>query len=191
VRGHRGCSDRGDLALIGPDDVLGPGRRDAAGLLVSWLLRRLFWPLLWFGAIVVVLTGVADDPDRLDPELTSVAGLEALLRSPTTLLLVAAPAVRLASTVLSLVLAMPLASRLQQEADRALQRGPWHPLPWIDRWRLTTGLQRARWTSAVRRRARQRLGRTGARVLVVDLVVLVTGIVLAPVAVAVLASGLG
>ena len=91
---------------------------------MSWLLRRLFWPLLWFGAIVVVLTGVADDPDRLHPELTSVAGIEALLRSPTTLLLVAAPAVRLASTVLSLVLAMPLASRLQQEADRALQRGP-------------------------------------------------------------------
>jgi hypothetical protein len=182
------------VSEFGPDAVLTAGGRDAAGVLASWLLRRSVWTLLWLSLIVVVVTGTVDSPEalgaQLETEVTSVTDAQAMLRSPTTLLLLSAPGARLVSGWLAWALAFPYASRLQHEADRGLDRGRLHPVPWLDRARLASALRTIRWTSSVRRRARARLGRAGTAVLVAELVLIVTGIVLAPVALVVLATNL-
>lgn len=182
------------MSALGQDAVLGPGRRDAAAVLATWLLRRSAWTLLWLGLIAVVLTGTVDSPERLgeqfETEVTNVTDVQALTRSPVTLLLFAAPAARLGAAWLGWSLAFPHASRLQRDADRDLTRGRLHPIPWLDRARLASALRTIRWTSSVRRRARARLGRAGTAVLVTDVALIVTGIVLAPVAIVVLATNL-
>jgi hypothetical protein len=182
------------VSELGPDAVLAAGRRDAAGVLSLWLLRRSVWTVLWLTLIVVVVTGSVDSPEQLGEQLetavTSVTDAQALVRSPATLLLFVAPAARLVSGWLAWAVAFPHASRLQREADRDLARGRLHPVSWLDRARLASALRTIRWTSSVRRRARARLGRTGTAVLVTDVVLVVTGIVLAPVAMVVLASQL-
>ena len=180
--------------MIEPDAVLRAGRADAAGLLTSWLLRRAFWALLWLGAIAVVLAAPVEDPEELaalsGPEAAPITALARVPATPMTLLLLSAPAVRLASTLLALGLAYPVARRWQTEADRARARGRWHPALWLDRARLTSGLRAIRWTSSVRREAQSRLGRIGRAVRVADLVLLVTGIVLFPAAVVTLVTRL-
>jgi hypothetical protein len=182
------------MSELGPDAVLGPGHRDAAGVLALWLLRRSFWTVLWLSLILVVVTGTVESPEQLGAQLetqvTSVTDAQALLRSPATVLLLAAPAARLVSGWLGLALAFPHASRLQREADRDLARGRLHPLPWLDRARLASALRTIRWTSSLRRRARARLRRSGTAVLVADVVLVITGIVLAPVAIVVLTTNL-
>lgn len=171
--------------LIAPETVLAPGRRDATGVLVLWLLRRSVWTLLPLAVIVVVGTGTVASPDELDPQVGSVADAREALRSPSTLLLLAAPVARVTSNLLAFALAFPLARRLQQHADRDLRRGPLHPIAWCDRHRLARALREWRWTSAVRRLARQRVGRAGPAALVLDVLLIVVGIVLFPVAIVV------
>jgi hypothetical protein len=182
------------MSELGADAVLAPGRRDAAGLLAAWLLRRSTWPLFSLGVIAVVLTGTVDSPEQLgaqlDPQVSSVSDARARVGSPTTLLLLVAPAARLASGWLAWAIAFPLARRLQLELDQDLTRGRRHPLPWLDRARLASGLRTLRWTSSVRRRARGRLGRTGTVVQVAGVLLLIAGIVLFPAALIMLVSSL-
>jgi len=179
---------------LGPDAVLAPGRWDAAGVLALWLLRRSFLTLLWVSAIVVVVTGTVASAEQLDAQLdtqvSSMSDARELVRSPTSLLLLSAPAARFASAWLAWALAFPLAWQLQVAADRDLERGRWHPVPWLDRARLASGLRSVRWTSSVRRRARARLGRAGTFVQIADVVLIVTGIVLFPVAMVVVSRSL-
>lgn len=177
-----------------PDVVLGEGSGDAVGLLASWLLRRAFWTLLWLGAIAVVLSGTVDGPGQMaglsDPEADRAVAVAEALAAPTTLLLLSAPAVRFVSTLLALGLAYPIARRWQTEAGQARAGGRWHPVVWFDRARLVSGLRAIRWTSSVRGQARARLGRGGRFVQVADLVLLLTGIVLFPVALVTLVTRL-
>jgi hypothetical protein len=173
-----------------PATVLRAGSVDAAVLLALWLLRRSVWTLLWTAVIALVLAGGLDAAEDLEtPTITSAADVRAVARSPEALL-VLAPAARLASGWLALVAAYPLARRFQRHADRDTRRTGRHPVVWSDRWYLVRSLRNWRWTSAVRRLARQRLGRAGPPILVLDLTLLVTGIVLAPVAVVVLVRAL-
>lgn len=173
-----------------PDEVLAPGRGDAAGVLALWLLRRSFLTLLWVSAIVVVVTGTVASPEDLDAQVdtqvSSMTEVREVVLSPTSLLLLSAPAARFASAWLAWAIAFPLAWRLQVAADHDLERSRWHPVPWLDRARLASGLRSVRWTSSVRRRARARLGRAGTFVQVADVVLIVAGIVLFPVAMVVL-----
>jgi hypothetical protein len=55
---------------------------------------------------------------------------------------------------------------------------------WADRRRLAAALRDWRWTSSVRRLARERIGRAGRFVLVVDILLVVAGVALFPVALA-------
>jgi hypothetical protein len=173
-----------------PATVLVAGSVDAALLLALWLARRSFWTLLWVGTIVLVLFGGVDAAEDLEtPTITSAADAREVVRSPQALLVIA-PAVRLGSGWLALLAAYPLARRLQRHADRGMRRTGRHPVVWSDRWYLVRALRDWRWTSSVRRLARHRLGRAGPPILVLDITLLLTGIVLAPVAVAVLVARL-
>ena len=168
-----------------PAAVLGAGSLDAAVLLVLWLVRRSFWTLIWAGIIVLALSGVLDAAEDLEtPTISSAADAREMIRSPQVLLILA-PAARLGSAWLALLAAFPLARRFQRHADRETRRTGRHPAVWSDRWYLVRALRDWRWTSSVRRLARQRLGRAGPPILVVDITLLVAGIVLLPVAVAV------
>lgn len=173
-----------------PATVLGAGRTDAALLLALWVVRRSFWTLLWGGLIVLALSGTLDAAEDLEtPTISSAADAREVVRSPQALL-VLAPAMRLGSGWLALLAAFPLARRFQRHADRETRRTGRHPAVWSDRWYLVRALRDWRWTSSVRRLARQRLGRAGPPILVLDLTLMVTGIVLFPVAIAVVAPRL-
>lgn len=173
------------------DAVLVPGRWDPAGVLATWLLRRSVWTWLWVGLIVTVATGAVESPEQLDTQVSSVAEARQLVSTPGTLLLAMAPAARLLAGWLALALAFPLARRLQLAADLALDRPRWHPVSWLDRARLMSGLRAVRWTSTVRRRARQRLGRAGTVVRIADVVLMVTAVALLPAAIATIAARFG
>ncbi len=173
-----------------PATVLGAGTSDAAVLLALWLVRRSFWTLVWAGIIVVALSGTLDAAEDLEtPTITSAADAREVVRSPQALLILA-PATRLGSGWLALLTAFPLARRFQRHADRETPRTGRHPAAWSDRWYLVRALRDWRWTSSVRRLARQRLGRAGPPIMVLDITLMVTGIVLFPVVVAVVASRL-
>lgn len=149
-----------------------------------WLLRRSFWTVLLGTTILLLLTGSISDPSQLQtPEIRTTGDVQELAASPRNLALLLAPAVRLSANVLALVLASPVARRFQQHADHERPRGWWNPVRWVDRWRFTSALRTARWTSSIRRVARGRIGRAGVVVLVADIALLVTGIVLLPVTV--------
>lgn len=170
--------------------VLGPGTRDAAVLSLLWLVRRSFWTLLWVGAIALVLSGSIDDATDLEtPTIASAADAREVLSSPQVLLILA-PAARLGAAWLGLLATYPLARRLQRHADRTTGRTARHPAVWSDRWYLMRALREWRWTSSVRRLARGRLGRAGPPLLVLDITLLVTGIVLFPVLLVLLARSL-
>ena len=173
-----------------PATVLGAGRTDAALLLALWVARRSFWTLVWGGLIVLALSGALDAAEDLEtPTITSAADAREMVRSPQALL-VLAPAMRLGSGWLALLAAFPLARRFQRHADRETRRTGRHPAVWSDRWYLVRALRDWRWTSSVRRLARQRLGRAGPPILVLDITLMVTGIVLFPVAAVVVAPRL-
>lgn len=173
-----------------PANVLGPRTRDAAVLSVLWLVRRSFWTLFWVGVVALVVSGNLEAPEDLEtPTITSPADAREVIGSPQ-LLLILAPAARFGSGWLALLAAYPLARRFQQHADRSTPRTVRHPAVWSDRWYLVRALRDWRWTSSVRRLARQRLGRAGPVILVLDITLLVTGIVLFPVALAVVIRAL-
>jgi hypothetical protein len=173
-----------------PATVLGVGRTDAALLLALWVVRRSFWTLLWGALIVLALSGTLDAAEDLEtPTISSAADAREVVRSPQALL-VLAPAMRLGSGWLALLAAFPLARRFQRHADRETRRTGRHPAVWSDRWYLVRALRDWRWTSSVRRLARQRLGRAGPPILVLDITLMVTGIVLFPVAAVVVAPRL-
>lgn len=173
-----------------PATVMRAGSVDAAVVSALWLLRRSVWTLLWVALIVLALSGSLDDAGDLEtPTIASATDARELARSPEVLL-VLAPAARLVSGWLALVAAYPLARRFQRHADRGTGRTRRHPVVWSDRWYLVRSLRDWRWTSAVRRLARHRLGRAGLPILVLDIGLLVTGIVLLPVALVVLVRAL-
>lgn len=173
-----------------PATVLSSGTFDAAVLSALWLLRRSFWTLVWAGTIILVLSGNFDDPEDMEaPSIASAADAAEVARSPQVVLLLA-PAARLGSGWLALLAAYPLARRIQRHADRGTGRTRRHPAVWSDRWYLVRALREWRWTSPVRRLARQRVGRAGTLVLVLDITLLVTGIVLVPVALVVVVRAL-
>jgi hypothetical protein len=179
-----------DRGVPGPADVLRGGNVDASALLVLWLLRRSFWTLVGIGVIVLIRSGGLDAVGELETSaIASVAEAQEVIRSPRALLILA-PAARLASGWFALLLAFPLARRFQRQADRETRRTGWHPAAWSDRWHLVKALRDWRWTSSVRRLARQRLGRAGPPLLVLDIALLISGVVMLPVALVSVLTGL-
>lgn len=173
-----------------PADVLRVGSVDAAVLSVLWLLRRSFTTLLGVGIIVLVRSGGLEAAAELEPTtITSAADAREMVGSPQALLVIA-PATRLASGWLALLLAFPLARQMQRRADRDTRRTGWHPAVWSDRWHLVKALRDWRWTSSVRRLARQRLGPADLPLLALDIALLIAGIVLLPVALVTAVTGL-
>lgn len=141
-----------------PDDVMGDTRRDALAVLVTWVLRRTFWPLLLLGLAYAWLAGEVtpvalvrlDDPVRFVSALfTPLAGI------------VVAVAFRVAVDLVSLVIAFPRTRWVIQ--DRARQgghaRGPLRR--WVDRLYMTAAYRELRHTWTVRGRAANRLGHSG------------------------------
>lgn len=140
-----------------PDDVMADSRQDAVWVLLTWALRRVFWPLLLLGLAFAWLAGEVnpvalvrlDDPIRLFSALfTPLAGI------------VVALGFRVVVDLVSLVVALPR-TRWVVEA-RARQgghaRGPVRR--WVDRVYMTAAYRELRSTWTVRGRAATRLGRS-------------------------------
>lgn len=148
-----GGSEAGGGAV--PDDVMADDRQDAVWVLVTWAMRRTFWPLLLLGLAYAWLAGEVnpvalvrlDDPVRLFSALfTPLAGI------------VVAVGFRVVVDLLSLVVAFPRTRWVI--ADRARQgghaRGPVRR--WVDRVYMTAAYRELRSTWTVRGRAATRLG---------------------------------
>jgi len=173
-----------------PTMVLRHTTGDAGALLALWLVRRSLWTLLWLGIIAVVLTGTLDDLDGLEAGTITSASDGGPLALAPQLLLVLAPATRLGSGWLAILLAYPLARRVQQHAEGNRPRHWWRASVWSDRWALARALRDWRWTSPVLALARQRVGRAGRPILVAGVVLRATGILLFPIMFAVLVTRL-
>lgn len=150
---------------LDPNDVLRDGTFDAAALLVLWLARKSFFPILWIGVgvAVVVTQDIANLGDEVQREiegLDSVGDVLAVLVSPFSLILVAL-VLRLVVEVLAFGLAYPL-SRWNRPSDYARRGSSGSYLRlWWDRVYLTRSFRSLRWSWAVRQGAADRLGRRG------------------------------
>ena len=142
---------------IAPDDVLGPGTRDARRLLVLWLIRRSAVPVFWLGLIVGVLLSPGgyvdakfDSPSDAFGELLSPAAgiaLALLLRTGTT--------------IAGVALAVPLVRDFGAGAPAAYSGGRLNRL--FDRFGAARGYEALRFSRSVRDAASARLGEDGAR----------------------------
>lgn len=170
----------GDLPTIDPTALVRPGRFDAASLLVVWMLRRLFVPVLVVGAIVgtVVIGGDAPEPDFGSPR-----EVVALLLSPWAGVALAI-VLRVIANWLALLLAVPLTGRARPSAYEGGAVARWARAG-LDRLWLARGFREQRWTWPVRELAADRLGVLGRRLRVADVVVtVVTSVVVGLVVVA-------
>lgn len=150
---------------LDPNNLLRDGTFDAAALLVLWLARKSFFPILWIGVgvAVVVTQDVANLVDEVQREiegLDSVGDVFAALVSPFSLIFVAL-VLRLVVELLAFGLAYPL-SRWNRPSDYARRgsSGSYWRL-WSDRVYLTLSFRSLRWSWTVRQAAADRLGRRG------------------------------
>jgi hypothetical protein len=141
-----------------PDDVMADTRPDAVSVLVVWVVRRMFWPLLLLGLAYAWLAGEVtpvalvrlDDPVRFVQALfTPLAGV------------VVAVAFRIVVDLVALVIAFPrtrwvIADRARRDGHA---RGPVRR--WVDRLYMTAAYRELRSTWTVRGRATTCLGRSG------------------------------
>lgn len=141
-----------------PDDVMADTDEDATAVLVLWVLRRLFWPLLLLGLAYAWLAGEVtpvalvrlDDPFSLLRALfTPLAGIGVAIIFRVVLDLVA------------LVVAFPRTRWVVDDRVRrdGHARGPVRR--WVDRLYMTAAYRELRSTWTVRGRAATRLGRSG------------------------------
>ena len=178
----------GNALLPEPAMALRHTTGDAGALLGLWLVRRAFWALLWLGLIAIVLTGTFDDLQATTVTTELEFGSLALV---PRMLLVLAATTRLSSGWLAILLAYPLARRVQRHAEGERPRHWWRASVWSDRWTLARALRDWRWTSPVLTLARQRVGRAGRPILVTGVVLRAAGILLFPTMFALLVTRLG
>ncbi len=141
-----------------PDDVMAHSRRDAVWVLVLWVLRRSFWPLLILGFAYAWLAGEVtpvalvrlDDPFRFVGALfTPLAGIAAAI------------GVRVVVDLVALVVAYPRTRWVIEDRVRrdGHARGPVRR--WVDRLYMTAAYRELRSTWTVRGRAATHLGHSG------------------------------
>lgn len=153
--GDRGL-DPGEGGAV-PDDVMDATDRDATAVLVLWVLRRAFYPLLLVGFAYAWLAGEVtpvalvrlDNPLRLFGALfTPLAGIAL------------AVAVRVLADLVALAVAFPRTRWVSQEEVRldsaGHKRGPVRR--WVDRLYMTAAYRELRSTWTVRGRATSQLG---------------------------------
>ncbi len=150
---------------LDPNDVLREGTFDATALLVLWLARRSFLPILWvgIGVAVVITQDIANLGDEVQRELDSLDSLGAVfaaLASPFSLILVAL-LLRFIVGALALALAYPL-TRWNRHSDYARRgRSGSYLRLWWDRIYVAESLRSLRWSWTVRQSAADRLGGRG------------------------------
>ena len=150
------------MQALDPGVALRPGRGDPTALLVLWLVRQAFVPLVLLGILVVVITGT-DEPT----ELGSADELARNLLTPLAPLVVAVVS-RIAVAGAAFALAYPLSrwTRPDQYPDRSGLRLQLRL--WTDRLHLTRAYRSLRWTWPVRQRAVTELGPRGARLVALE-----------------------
>jgi len=171
-----------------PDDVMAGTGRDAAAVLVTWVLRRVFWPLLLLGLAYAWLAGEVtpvalvrlDDPVRFVGALfTPLAGI------------VVAVGFRLAVDLVALVVAFPRTRWVIQDRARrgGHARGPVRR--WVDRLYMTAAYRELRSTWTVRGRAATHLGHSGPWLTAVNVLLWVATLLAAGVLVVAVAETTG
>lgn len=168
---------------LDPSVALRSGLFDPAALLLLWCLRRMFFPLLWLGMILVTTGGRSDDITEAGGLAEYMTSFESageffgVLLSPLVGLIVAF-GLRIAVASLALALAYPL-TRWNDPSDYAHGRRQRSRIRlWWDRWYLTRAYRSLRWTWAVRQVAAVRLGETGRLLTSCDPVLRWAGIAL-------------
>lgn len=163
-------------------------RRDAVSVLVTWALRRAFWPLLLLGLAYAWLAGEVtpvalvrlDDPVRFVSALfTPLAGI------------VVAVAYRLAVDLVALVVAYPRTRWVIEDRVRrgGHARGPVRR--WVDRFYMTAAYRELRSTWTVRGRAATRLGHSGPWLTAINVLLWVLSVLAAVVLVVAVAETSG
>lgn len=128
-------------------------------------MRKLFFPMLWIGLSVAVLTGRQElsevaSAEELFGQFQTTGDLIGALFSPLAPLILAF-GVRIAVSFLAMGLAYPL-TLWNQRTDYPTSRGSGsRRRMWVDRLNLTKAYRALRWTWAVRDVAVKRSGRRG------------------------------
>jgi hypothetical protein len=146
----------GDIA---PDDVLGPGKRDARRLLVLWLIRRSAVPVFWLGLMIGVLVSPGhyveasfDSPvDAFGQLLSPAAGIALALL------------LRVGTTTAGFALALPLARGFIGAGGVPAGYSGGGLSRVFDGFGASRGYGALRFTRTVRDAAAARLGQEGAR----------------------------
>lgn len=147
------------------DDLLRDGTFDPTALLLLWLARKSFFPVLWIGVgvAVIITRDIANLGDEVQRELDSLDSLGAalaVLASPFALIFVAL-LLRIIVDSLAFALAYPL-TRFNRPSDYARRgRSGSYLRLWWDRVYLTRSFRSLRWSWAVRQSAADRLDRRG------------------------------
>ena len=153
----------GDRRAIDPDLALRPGRVDPVALLVVWLVRRSFLPLLVLGFVLGVVVADGTQPPTGFSSPTEIASV---LLTPWVGVALAVLA-RLSASVLAWLLAVPLTEAARPRNYDGVAATRWLRAA-TDRLRLARAYRELRWTWPVRQRAAERAGSLGRRLLLVD-----------------------
>jgi hypothetical protein len=160
-----------DVARIRPEDALAPGSADARNVLVVWFQRKSVYGLVALGMIAGALT-----QSDLAVDWRSGAALERQLWSPLAPIVIGF-ALRLATNVMALLLAFPLARAY--EVGLAPRTNVGSSIGRVlDLLNLARGYRALRWTHHVRQVALARLGERGRRLGRLDPIMDVTNITL-------------
>ncbi len=150
---------------LDPHHLLRDGTFDPAALLILWLGRKLFLPLLFAGVIVAVqvtqdVATLGDQIQQRIDALDTPGEFVAALASPFALILIAI-ALRVVVEAMAVVITYPL-TRWNRPSDypRAGTLGRYLRL-WSDRGHLAGSFRSLRWSWAVRQAAADRLGPVG------------------------------
>lgn len=165
------------LDRLDPERALRPGTADATVLLLLWVARKAFFPLIWLGLSIAAIgfgnveeigaqLSVLDDPGAAMGALLSPLGG-----------LVLAVGVRLLANLGALAAAFPLTSWTRShEYTFGWRFNRWFR-SWWDRIYLARAYRSLRWTAVVRGLAYSRLGDRGQAIRVVEITMFWTGIV--------------
>jgi hypothetical protein len=142
-----------DIEAFDPARLLKPGNVDPLVLQILWCVRKGFYPMLWVGLLMVMLSGrklvdvseLDTLPEIVDAFFTPFAGV------------VVAFLIRVLVGVLGVIAAYPF-SQTDFATDIAYRN---RLRQWQDRYQQTVAFADLRWTWAVREVAIERLGDTG------------------------------
>lgn len=165
------------IAGIDPELALGPGTVDATLLLVLWLARKSFFPLIWLGSSIAVI-GFGDITDMEDQLriLQDPADAIGSLLSPLGGLVLAF-GLRLLANLLALVAAFQLTSWTRShEYTLGWRFSRWFR-SWWDRVYLARAYRSLRWTAVVRQAAHERLGSRGRALRIAEITLFWAGVV--------------